>query len=141
MFTIGEFARLGQVSPRMLRHYDETGLLRPTRVDPQTGYRLYDVGELGRLHRLLALRDLGSRWSRSVLCSTTTCPSSSAGHAAAGPGPNRAERGGEQAACAVSKPTSERSKGAPPCSYTTSSSSGPNHQAGRGGGQRTRVRK
>jgi DNA-binding transcriptional MerR regulator len=57
--NIGEFARLGQVSPRMLRHYDETGLLKPREVDPQTGYRLYDVASLGRLHRLLALRDLG----------------------------------------------------------------------------------
>jgi DNA-binding transcriptional MerR regulator len=43
----------------MLRHYDETGLLKPSEVDPQTGYRLYDVASLGRLHRLLALRDLG----------------------------------------------------------------------------------
>lgn len=43
----------------MLRHYDETGLLKPTHVDPQTGFRLYDVAALGRLHRLLALRDLG----------------------------------------------------------------------------------
>src|SRR3984957_10324881 len=59
MLNIGEFARLGQVSPRMLRHYDETGLLKPREVDPQTGYRLYDVASLGRLHRLLALRDLG----------------------------------------------------------------------------------
>jgi DNA-binding transcriptional MerR regulator len=59
MLNIGAFARLGQVSPRMLRHYDETGLLRPSHVDPQTGYRLYDVAALGRLHRLLALRDLG----------------------------------------------------------------------------------
>jgi DNA-binding transcriptional MerR regulator len=59
MLTIGEFARLGQVSPRMLRHYDETGLLTPDEVDPQTGYRFYDVVSLGRLHRLLALRDLG----------------------------------------------------------------------------------
>jgi DNA-binding transcriptional MerR regulator/predicted transcriptional regulator YdeE len=59
MLNIGEFARLGQVSPRMLRHYDETGLLAPSHVDPQTGYRLYDVAALGRLHRLLALRDLG----------------------------------------------------------------------------------
>ena len=59
MLNIGEFARLGPVSPRMLRHYDETGLLKPREVDPQTGYRLYDVASLGRLHRLLALRDLG----------------------------------------------------------------------------------
>jgi len=59
MLTIGEFARLGQVSPRMLRHYDELGLLRPEQVDPTNGYRSYGAHQLGRLHRLLALRDLG----------------------------------------------------------------------------------
>lgn len=59
MLSIGAFARLGRVSPRMLRHYDELGLLTPTRVDPATAYRSYEVAQLGRLHRLLALRDLG----------------------------------------------------------------------------------
>ena len=59
MLNIGEFARLGQVSPRMLRHYDELGLLRPDRVDSDTGYRSYGVHQLGRLHRLVALRDIG----------------------------------------------------------------------------------
>jgi DNA-binding transcriptional MerR regulator len=43
----------------MLRHYDEVGLLKPKEVDPHTGYRSYEVAQLGRLHRLLALRDLG----------------------------------------------------------------------------------
>jgi hypothetical protein len=41
MFSIGEFARLGGVSVRALRHYDEIGLLRPATVDPDTGYRGY----------------------------------------------------------------------------------------------------
>ncbi len=59
MLSIGDFARLGHVSPRMLRHYDELGLLRPGHVDPATGYRSYRVAQLARLHRLLALRDLG----------------------------------------------------------------------------------
>src|SRR6202035_3307485 len=59
MLNIGEFARLGQVSPRMLRHYDQLGLLRTERVDDETGYRSYAVHQLERLHRLLALRDLG----------------------------------------------------------------------------------
>src|SRR3954468_5206225 len=59
MLNIGEFARLGQVSPRMLRHYDELGLLEPDRVDPATGYRSYTASQLGRLHRIVALRDLG----------------------------------------------------------------------------------
>jgi DNA-binding transcriptional MerR regulator len=59
MLNIGEFARLGQVSPRMLRHYDEIGLLQPQNVDAVTGYRSYAVHQLARLHQLLALRDLG----------------------------------------------------------------------------------
>ena len=59
MLNIGEFARLGQVSPRMLRHYDQLGLLVPERVDDQSGYRSYAFHQLGRLHRLLALRGLG----------------------------------------------------------------------------------
>lgn len=59
MLNIGEFARLGQVSPRMLRHYHEIGLLRPDRVDAANGYRLYSVHQLERLHRIVALRDMG----------------------------------------------------------------------------------
>ncbi len=59
MLNIGEFARLGQVSPRMLRHYDEIGLFRPDRIDPANGYRWYSVHQLGRLHRIVALRDMG----------------------------------------------------------------------------------
>ncbi len=59
MFTIGEFAALGRVSVRMLRHYDSIGLLRPAAVDPRTGYRRYRAAQLGRLNRVIALKDLG----------------------------------------------------------------------------------
>ena len=59
MFTIGDFARLGQVSIRMLRHYDALGLLHPARVDPWTGYRSYEAAQLSRLNRIIALKDLG----------------------------------------------------------------------------------
>lgn len=59
MFTIGDFARHGRVSVRMLRHYDATGLLRPAHVDPATGYRHYTAAQLARLNRVIALKDLG----------------------------------------------------------------------------------
>ncbi|MCX4447544.1 MerR family transcriptional regulator [Streptomyces sp. NPDC058369] len=59
MFTIGDFARYGRVSARMLRHYDEIGLLRPDRTDPSTGYRYYGAAQLARLNRIIALKDLG----------------------------------------------------------------------------------
>lgn len=53
MFRIGEFSRLTQVSIRMLRYYDETGLLHPAQVDPFTGYRSYSVEQMQRLHRIV----------------------------------------------------------------------------------------
>jgi DNA-binding transcriptional MerR regulator len=59
MFTIGDFASHGRVSVRMLRHYDALGLLRPAHVDPATGYRSYQAGQLSRLNRIVALKDLG----------------------------------------------------------------------------------
>ncbi|MEV4329033.1 MerR family transcriptional regulator [Streptomyces sp. NPDC049597] len=59
MFTIGDFARHGRVSARMLRHYDAIGLLRPDRTHPFTGYRHYSAAQLARLNRIIALKDLG----------------------------------------------------------------------------------
>ena len=61
MFGIGTVARLAQVSVRTLRYYDEVGLLRPRWVDPATGYRWYTPEQLHRLHRIVALKDLGMR--------------------------------------------------------------------------------
>jgi DNA-binding transcriptional MerR regulator len=61
VFRIGDFARLSRVSIRMLRHYDAVGLLRPAVVDQRTGYRFYAADQLPRLHRILALKDLGFR--------------------------------------------------------------------------------
>jgi len=52
MLTIGDFARHGRVSVRMLRHYDAIGLLRPAHVDAATGYRSYEAGQLSRLKSL-----------------------------------------------------------------------------------------
>jgi DNA-binding transcriptional MerR regulator len=59
MYGIGLVARLGQVSVRTLRHYDDLGLLKPSHVDPLTGYRHYTPEQVLRLHRILVLRDLG----------------------------------------------------------------------------------
>jgi DNA-binding transcriptional MerR regulator len=59
MFKIGDFSRLGQVSVRMLRHYDDLDLLKPAHIDPFTDYRYYTIEQLPRLNRILALKDLG----------------------------------------------------------------------------------
>ncbi|MEZ4516615.1 MAG: helix-turn-helix domain-containing protein [Chloroflexota bacterium] len=59
MFKIGDFSRLAQVSTRMLRHYDQIGLLKPSHTDKWTGYRYYTIDQLPRLHRIIALKELG----------------------------------------------------------------------------------
>ena len=70
MLSIGEFASIGRVSVRMLRHYDEIGLLRPARVDPYTGYRSYSAPQLTTLSRIVELRGFGLSLEqiRRVLC-------------------------------------------------------------------------
>ncbi len=59
MFRIGEFSKLTQVSIRMLRYYDETGLLKPSEVDRFTNYRLYTAAQIPALNKIKFLRDLG----------------------------------------------------------------------------------
>lgn len=59
MFRIGEFSKFSRVSVRMLRHYDQLGLLRPAHVDPASEYRYYTADQLPRLHRIIALQDIG----------------------------------------------------------------------------------
>lgn len=59
MFRIGEFSKLTQVSVRMLRYYDETGLLRPAEIDAWTGYRMYSVEQIPALNKIIYLRDSG----------------------------------------------------------------------------------
>ena len=59
MFRIGDFSRIARVSARLLRFYDEIGLLTPAHADPQTGYRYYTAAQLAPLNRILVLKDLG----------------------------------------------------------------------------------
>ena len=59
MLKIGEFSKLSRVSIRMLRHYDELGLLTPETIDPYTGYRYYSASQLVRMNRITALRAMG----------------------------------------------------------------------------------
>ena len=58
MLTIGEFSRLSRVTPRMLRHYDSLGLLRPELVG-ENGYRYYRQEQLSDLVRLQWLKSYG----------------------------------------------------------------------------------
>lgn len=58
MFKIGEFARITGVTLRTLRHYDEMGLLSPSRF-ADNDYRMYTANDLQKMQQILSLRDLG----------------------------------------------------------------------------------
>ena len=55
---IKEFAELIGVSVRTLHYYDEIGLLKPSCVDEQNGYRFYDEASLERMQEILFYREL-----------------------------------------------------------------------------------
>ena len=59
MLKIGEFSKLSRVSVRMLRHYDEIGLLKPAEIDRFTDYRYYREDQLPIVCRITALKDMG----------------------------------------------------------------------------------
>jgi MerR-like DNA binding protein len=46
LLSIGEFSRMTFLSVKTLRHYHDTGLLAPARIDPSSGYRYYDVSQV-----------------------------------------------------------------------------------------------
>lgn len=59
LIPIGEFSARSRLSVRMLRHYDERGVLVPQDVDPSTGYRRYASSQLRDAAAVRRLRDVG----------------------------------------------------------------------------------
>ncbi len=57
MFTVKQLSKLAGVTPRTLHHYDEIGLLKPSRVG-DNGYRYYGEDAVLRLQQILFYREL-----------------------------------------------------------------------------------
>ncbi len=57
-YTVGQVSELAGVTVRMLHHYDQIGLLTPSRRG-DSGYRRYDDSDLERLQQILLYRELG----------------------------------------------------------------------------------
>jgi DNA-binding transcriptional MerR regulator len=58
LMPIGRFARASRLSVKSLRNYDESGLLRASFVDPQSGYRYYRLEQLRAAEIVRSLRAL-----------------------------------------------------------------------------------
>lgn len=65
MFKIGDFSKLSRISIRMLRHYNEIGLLVPEQIDDFTSYRYYSAEQLSTSSRIQSLKSMG--FSLSVI--------------------------------------------------------------------------
>jgi DNA-binding transcriptional MerR regulator len=59
LLNIGEFSRMTHLSVKALRHYHDVGVLEPAAIDPHSGYRSYDAGQVTAAQVIRRLRDLG----------------------------------------------------------------------------------
>jgi DNA-binding transcriptional MerR regulator len=57
--SIGDFSRMTFLSVKALRHYHEVGLLPPAEIDPESGYRRYDLAQVPTAQVIRRLRELG----------------------------------------------------------------------------------
>ena len=59
LIPIGKMASMNHVSIPTLRLYDEKNLLKPRYIDPETGYRYYDIQQNARLDLIAYMKELG----------------------------------------------------------------------------------
>jgi DNA-binding transcriptional MerR regulator len=59
LVSIGDFSRMTFLSVKALRHYHEVGLLPPAEIDPDSGYRRYDLAQVPTAQVIRRLRELG----------------------------------------------------------------------------------
>ncbi len=59
LLNIGEFSKMTHLSVKALRHYHDVGVLEPAAIDPHSGYRSYDAGQVTSAQVIRRLRDLG----------------------------------------------------------------------------------
>ena len=59
LYSIGETAKLNDVSIKSLRHYDEIGLLKPMYIDPDTGYRYYAYRQFSFIDKIKRYKNVG----------------------------------------------------------------------------------
>jgi len=58
LVPIGDFSRMTHLSVKALRFYPRPGLLEPARIDPSSGYRFYDTGQVPVAQVIRRFRDL-----------------------------------------------------------------------------------
>jgi len=57
MLSIGDFSKISHVTTKTLRYYDEIDLLKPKYINPENGYRYYDLLQLETILFIKRLKD------------------------------------------------------------------------------------
>ena len=56
MLSIGEFSKICKVSTKTLRYYAEIGLILPSEINPENGYRYYAIEQLEIMLLIIRLK-------------------------------------------------------------------------------------
>lgn len=59
LMKIGELAGFAGVSVKALRVYENKNIIRPVKVNPETGYRYYSADQVRQVESLLELQEMG----------------------------------------------------------------------------------
>jgi DNA-binding transcriptional MerR regulator len=72
LFSIGSFASAARLSLKALRLYDQLDILKPSYVDPNSGYRYYQAAPLrqARLVRMMRQMEMPLATIAQVLAAT-----------------------------------------------------------------------
>jgi DNA-binding transcriptional MerR regulator len=74
LVPIGQFSKICRIPVRLLRHYDEIGLLHPAAIDPSSSYRYYQMSQVldAEIIRLLRALDMPLAEIKIILCEADT---------------------------------------------------------------------
>ena len=64
MLSIGEFSKICKVSTKTLRYYDEIGLINPSKINQENGYRYYSIEQLETMLFVNRLKQYNFLWKK-----------------------------------------------------------------------------
>ena len=59
MYKIGDFSKMAQVTTKMLKYYEQCGLIEPLQTEQSSGYRYYGVEQLIPVSKIRTYLDMG----------------------------------------------------------------------------------
>ena len=59
IYKIGDFSKMAQVTTKMLKYYEQCGLIEPAEIEQSSGYRYYDVEQLIPVSKIRTFLDMG----------------------------------------------------------------------------------